>query len=523
MPNFISDADMAKMEGAQPKAVISDADMAKLEDAHSSGVIPEQYRGTVKGILNSLPTAGMLAGGGVGGLVGIGTTAGVAGPAGAVVGAGLGGAAGKSLQTLGEKYLLGEDKNRSDVYAQPVVAARDASAAELGGQALNIGAKAAADTPVGKFVGKGIDAVKDKLGNAAAKVGETFTGVPSQEIKTYAKDPSTIKQMAKTYDNNTAEAANAVRSKFSSDIQSTRQGLNSQISTALKNNTGAVDAKPILQSLEDAKSGIDADLYPEQRGQIDDLIQKVKTKINNNKQISVQNANTIKQFLQEKATTAYQAPGQIFSLGTKSAGAAKGGAAQARGLVNAAEPTVADANGTLSRLHDIEDTMNGNLISPEKPESALLAAGSGGNPRNAKSLEDLGKITGTDMLGDAQKLAAMRTFGSPKLMASDHTGKAVGRMILGAGAGEAAGGHKGALVGAMLTNPMALRTAIDSGLLTKEAMTSLMSNPETQGMIIKGLLAPSDDKAPEAAPGSLNPGLLTNTKKNPGRVGQVNQ
>lgn len=456
---FDPDKYLAEKIGVKPAAPEEQSIMDK-----QIPIIGGTPRGYTKGALATLPTVGTIGGGILGSS---------AGPIGTVGGAALGAGAGESLKNLGEKYLLGEDKSREDIYAGPAKATLEGATAEMGGQVLGAGAKALAETKLGK---KGLGL----LGKASTKIGEALTGVPEKEIETYAKNADEIKAMAKASDNSTAEAADQMREKFASSIDKTRADMNSKISDTLKTNKSFVDASKIEDALASAKKTINEKLYPEQIKEIDDLTKKVMS-LSEDGKLSVQNANDVKKFLQDKATSAYRMPGQPFSLGTESAKAAKSGAAVARQMVNEAAPEIAAANNKLANLHDIEDVMNMNLIREGKPEAALMAAGSGGNLRNAKNLKMLGEATGTDMLGGAEKLAAMRTFGSPKLMVSDATGKSGARIGVGAGLGYLVGHAPGAVIGTAATSPMALRSAIDLGLLTGETL----KNPQVQTVLGK--------------------------------------
>jgi hypothetical protein len=419
--------------------------------------------GYARGALKTLPTAGML----VGGALGLG-----GGPVGAVAGAGAGAALGKSAENLGEG-LLGDNVSRSDLYAGPALEGIRGAGGEAGGQLAGKALGAAAQLPVVQKTMSGIR-------NAAGKVGELLSGVPQKEIETYAKNADAVKDMAKASDSDTYEASKAVREKINSDIQATKDQLNTQISSALKGSDKQIPVQPIIDSLEKGKAGINPKLYPEQIDQISELQSKVAS-LAKDGNISADEAHQVKQFLQSKADSAYQKTGQVFSLGSESAKVAKSGAATARSLVNEAEPAVASANNQLSELHDIEESMNSNMLRNDKSEAPLLGAGSGGNPRNADALERLGKFTGTDVAGEADKLAAMRTFGSPKLMAQGTTGKVVGHAIAGAGLGYLIDGQKGAVIGGLFSSPAALKVAIDSGLITKEAL----SNPGVMSMISK--------------------------------------
>lgn len=322
-------------------------------------------------------------------------------------------------------------------------------------------------------LGNAASTVGDKIGSGAAKIGSALTGVSEGDIKTYSKYANEISQMAKASDGNVSEAADQVRQEFTKSLNSTRANLNQQISGALASSDKSVEVQPIIEALSSQKSKINPVLYDKEVGQIDGLIQKVGSLAKDGK-VSVSDAHDIKAFLQDRASSAYGRPGDPASLGTEAAKAAKSGAAIARKLVNTAEPAVASANNQLSKLHDILDDMNHNILNEGKPEAALLAAGSGGNQRNASALQELGQATGTDMLGQAQKLSAMRSFSNPQLLPVDSTGKAFARMATGAGAGTLFGGPVGALVGGALTSPAALKLAINSGRISKSAIDAVM-------------------------------------------------
>lgn len=406
-------------------------------------------------------------------------------------------AAGKQGARLLNKYLLGDDGGESSVLGIAKQTGSDlieGGTLEMGGQiagkAIGKGIQVASEIPV---VQKATQAVSDagsyissKLGKAGTKVGELLTGVPEKEIQTYAQHADEIKQMAKASDNNTYVAADQMRSNWADKIKQTRQDLNGQISSALSNNTANVESKPIVEQLNSAKLKINEKLYPEQVAQIDGLISKIEN-LAEDGQLSLSHANDVKKFLQDQASSAYK-PGAVFPLGTESAKAAKSGAAVARKIVNDAEPLVKNANESLANLHDIEDSINLNLLKDGKPEASILAAGSGGNARNAQGLKDLGEAAGHNMVGDAEKLAAMRTFGSPKLMAADSTGKAAGRIGLAAGLGYVVGGPVGGVLAAGLTSPMALRTAIDAGRIGAKELSLLASSVEGKSLLNKALL-----------------------------------
>lgn len=308
------------------------------------------------------------------------------------------------------------------------------------------------------------------IGKGAAKIGEAATGIPEQEIATYAKNADEIAQMAKSSDGNVAQAADSLRQKWSTQVKQFKQAQNDQIAQTLANSDKAIDAQPILDSLDAQKARINQKLNPEQIQEIDFLKSKVGAVADENWQIPVKDAHDLKNYLQEAAEPSYSRNGQIFQRGQQAQIAAKSGAAVTRQAISEAEPAVAQANTQLAKLHDIEDNLNRNLLVQGKPESSILSAGADtpSGQRNENFLEKLDTLTGSTTKQDAQKLAAMRTFANPKLLPIDATGKATTRAGLLTSAGYLLGGKPGAIAAGTLTSPMAVKGIINAGKLAAD-------------------------------------------------------
>jgi hypothetical protein len=416
-------------------------------------------RGMIRKGLGLLPVAGSIAGGVIGTVAGAPTGPGAI--ATGVGGAALGGAAGEAYKQLGERYFLDEGPKTSEE-----------AATKIGTEGLVSGAGQLAGNVAGKGLGlvaktKPVQGLVRKVGSGLAKVGEMATGVPKKIIETFAKKTPEVEQMAKASGDDLQAAADTVRKGMNKAVQSARGRLSGQISKAVEAGEGKfVDPRPILKSLADEKAKINPKLNPEFIEQIDELARKVKVLSGQNKQgkIGLKDANDLKGYLQDVGSSAYHKGGQIFQYGKPTAKAAKAGAAETRKGVNVAAPEIAGANEKLARLHQIEKTSNRNLLKEGASPAGLLSAGSGSNTNNIKALQELGEITGTDMVGEAEKLAAMRTFGDAPLMPMDATGKAVGRVMLGGSTGYAVTGDKeGAMMGAALTSPAALKGMIKGG------------------------------------------------------------
>jgi hypothetical protein len=394
-------------------------------------------RGFIQGGLNALPAAGTIGGGMLGAAAGFPTGPGAI--AASVGGAGLGAAAGTALKNLGESAILGQNKTRKDIYLDPAKGFLQGAKDEMTGQSIAAG--------IAKY---------------GPKIAHTVSGIPEKEVETYAKNADEINAMTKSADNDVQEMADMARGKLNSQIQDTRKAMNEQISQALATKKGSIDSFDILDALETSKAQINAKLRPDEIKEVDELIGKVKS-LSNKGKIGLQDAHDLKEYLQEVAEGSYSKAGQIFQAGDKTQRAAKSAGAMARKLLNAEAPEIAEANNTLSKLRKIESTMNKNMLAEGKTASSLLAAGTGGNPANAKLLERLGQVTGTDALGEAQKLAAARTFGNPAYMPIDQTGKSLTRMGIAGGLGYLTGGVPGVVAGEVLSSPAAIKQMINVG------------------------------------------------------------
>lgn len=405
-------------------------------------------KGLLKGSLQALPIAGGVAGGIVGGPVGAGLLA----------------AGGYGLQKVGEKALLDEDlPERKEYYGGLLKTGLSASGGEMTGPILTKGLTKAAP-----YVQKGL-----------TKAGSMLSGVPEKEIATYAQKGDKVSKLYKEYGGNIPAAADDIRDNLKKEIISNRSKISAEIGDVLektpKDKTSNV--KGILDSLSKYKNRIDPDLEPEKIAEINELYDKVQKYVRNNEtagkpfELNAAQIHKIKKVLDEYAKQAYMKGGQIFSRGEDTAKAAKEAASSARKMVNELEPAVKKANEKLSRLHDIEETMNKNILTPGKPEASFLAAGSGTNLRARNYLQELGEAANVPALEKAEELAAAKTFGSPGLSSIDVTGKGVERMarggVVGGAAGMAIGGLPGAAVGAgvgsMITSPLALKMMINTG------------------------------------------------------------
>ncbi|HTL13064.1 MAG TPA: hypothetical protein VL588_11275 [Bdellovibrionota bacterium] len=344
----------------------------------------------------------------------------------------------------------------------------------------------------------GIRAVGRKLGSVAS-------GLSSDVIDHYAQRTEEVNKLIRDSGGQMTEAADQVRQEAQDAIRKTRAGYSAQITKALESapKDPVADTAPIISQLEKVKGQLNPNLQDGAVAQIDNTIEKLQAEgAKNGGKVSIQQLNQITDFLQERAKGSYTRDGQIFANPKEAARAAKGAAAVSRKMLNALSPDIAEANNKLALLHGIEDRLNPNLIAPGKPDAALFAAGSGGNPRNAKMLERLAEQSGYPILNRAKDLAAAKTFANASYLPADATGKSVARQLILAGAGHAVAGPMGYLAGG-LASPAAVKAGINASQRLSGVGPALASaierNPALLPTITQNIVNPQDNRNPPAA------------------------
>lgn len=429
---------LRNLPGAFAKGFGEERALAQAEEADVSARRPGLS--TAIGVGTALATAPLLAGRAVqaakaGGLLsGVGQAARIGAGLGAAQALGHADSSGEAIETIG-------------------------GGAALGG-ALQFGGNAAV---------KAAPAIGRVLGRGAKKIGSALTGISEQEIQTYASRADEVKALIAKSGGDIAEAADQIRSGIGRDIQVARQKLGNQIGAALDDPKYAgviIDARPIIHKLDEMIGSVSktaAKFRPDEINELKNVRDVVFSSVDDGFKINLKTLSEIKEELQAIAKPSYNNGALIFPKGDLAAKASKAAAGEARRLLNAAAPEIKVANEQLSRLHRIEDVINKNLIREGKSEAALIAAGSGGNPRNAKLLSGIDQITGGQSVRQAENLAAARSFGNPALLPADFTGKSAARILSGAGAGTIMGGPVGGAIGAAATSPAALKLTIDTG------------------------------------------------------------
>lgn len=326
-------------------------------------------------------------------------------------------------------------------------------------------------------IGKVSDFMSDKNKAVFAKTASALTGESEKNIKNFVSKNAEINKIISDSGGDISSAADTMRETLSKQIQHFRQSMGQKIGDALENVSPDknVAIKDVVSGLERMKSRINIKLDPEQSGQIDDIISKVMSLADESGNVSLKELHQVQQFLSERATGSYLKGGQMFVPGKVSKQAAKAGAREAKIILDKLAPEIKEANTKLFQLHKIEDNINKNLIAPGKNEAALLAAGGASSGRNRKFLESLGGILGKDVVGEAEKLSAAAAFINPSLLPKSAGGTtSTSRTILGGLIGGTIAGPVGSAIGAALTSPMALKHAINAGVVSKQVLDKVV-------------------------------------------------
>lgn len=357
---------------------------------------------------------------------------------------------------LAEPALKAVDATNADVVGTGIDFGADWTNIPFGG-AMKLAGSAAKMAPgavkAGELAQKAI-AVPGKL---LTKVASTVSGVPETTIQTFSKNADEVLDLYKTKDGNIAEIADEMRGKWNKNVQLAKSRVYNRINKSLANRPDKVASKPILEALSDVKAGLDPDLDASDIAEIEEIAATLAKK---GEALDLPTLLKVKVYLQDQAAPAYNKGGQIFTRGKKAARAAQAGAAKARRILNDAAPDVAMDNMNLSQLHRLEKSFNRNLLKEGASHASIVQAGSDAGSATGNSLKRLGQFTEQDMLGDAQNLAAAKTFGEANFNPLDFTGKAVGRMATGATLGYLADGQDGAFIGGALSNPAAVKYGI---------------------------------------------------------------
>jgi hypothetical protein len=342
----------------------------------------------------------------------------------------------------------------------------DVSPAGVAGLPIGVATDPLSYIPVGELA----SAAANKLGSGLKKVSSTLTGVPEHVLNTYSENLPEISQQIAKYGENTAQAADDIKSEINSALQEARMNANNTISARLgtAGPEDLVDGNKVLENLAHEKSLLDPDIDVDAISNVNDMMAQTQKKMDANGLIALQDAYNLKRKVYGSvASGSYLKNGQIYPTSSDAQRIAKGAAANMVSAIEPVAPEITLADGIHSELHDLEDTMNSNIIKEGKSDAALTGAGSSASNPNRAILDRISSLTGTDVTSLADKYAAQKMFTKTPLLPVDTTGKSATRLGLAAGAGWMASHNPAVagLVGAAASPAVAQKAIQGAGLL----------------------------------------------------------
>lgn len=440
--DFLSDEEMEQLEKSQQPDFITDEEMEQLAGDESFLTAA----GLKKAAIESLPIAGGL----------IGTLGGLPGVA-------AGAAAGKTLENIAEKYLLGEEKTRPQVYIEP---AGEAVAAVTGEK-------------LAPAIGQGIARLGSAIGRGARKTVSGLSSIPEKAIETYMDRPQAVKAIGDLSESTALQdASDELRKNAVQAIRDFQKDANNDIYYILKSKgDNLLDISSIKQSAEktikslnpkikeDAKSIAD---IQEMINQFTDLQVNPKLPF-----VKASDVHRMKQVLQDAVD--YNIDGTVKVKSGFSEREYAKMASLSKQLVEKVAPEIKSINQKLAQMHNINRNINKNLISPEKTAAAVMGVGSGQNQQAIKQMEKLEDLTQFPYVSGAEEISSAQHFNNPPLLPAIQTGRGLAPIALGGQQalyqglqGDVAGAAMGLGV-ASLGSPLAIKGMMDSILLAKKA------------------------------------------------------
>ncbi len=420
----------------------------KIRIMQAAGYVPQEQQapGKIESFLSQHPTikSGVdtvigdlpILGGGAAGALGMGVGTGLLGPGagtalGAVYGASVGGEVGSYAKDELNAFIYGRKKDFMQEHQDAVAEGNTAGYGTMFGEGI------------GAIVGKAGTAVMAT--KAGSKVGALISGVSDEVVSTYAAAANRIKEALASKNGSTFRMAVPAREQYIKDLIQTRTSLGQGITEAIKGSTETVDAAPIIADLERSRDLLNPKIDGPKIAEIQGLINKTKAMANmplpkegvmtsaedlaafiaqrkgaaqvtsqDAGKMTLQEVNQLKLHFQDVADTAYgNADASVAAKAAKDAGRVT------REVMNKVAPDeVISANAKLSRLHVIEDSMQKTLLKPRGGTRGIIDAGTDSTGKNAADLQDMQQITGTNMTGPAQDIAAANAFGKYKFSPS---------------------------------------------------------------------------------------------------------
>ena len=351
-----------------------------------------------------------------------------------------------------------------------------------------------------KTAGQGVAALGDKASEAARYVAPKLsdavstvynkgkgllsqvlgegTGIGKTPTKIYMDRGPEIDQLGKDYGGDYVQYSNDVKDRIQAAIAQKKGEWSQQISSELSSlpkDAEGVDASSIKDPVKEIRSSLNKNLdmsVADRKTIKSDILEQIDNVTRKDGTIHPDDAFDLYNQMRQMASGQYPKNGQIFTGSDDVGRAAKAAASALKSSFSDILPETQEAFGNYSKLHDINDVINKNMLVPGRSEASLLGAGATEFNKNRSNLKELDDLLGTNFVKDAENGVAMRAFYQPGLTSYIPTGKHSAMTGLGVGTGYAighalgeptAGAGIGLVAGQALSSPKAVKGLINMG------------------------------------------------------------
>lgn len=329
--------------------------------------------------------------------------------------------------------------------------------------------------------------------NALKSLASSSSGIPLDEINNLASRVDKVKELYNEGGKDFQTIADNIRDKTITAVNAKKSELNGIISNELKNSSPdkIIPTQPLTEKIKAYISELSPNYNAEDIKELQSIITNIENEGAGTGALSIKELNATKKYLQSIAEKAYNEPG-LFSNAKEVARVAKDGARDARLMLNEISPNIAQANNTLSYLHDIDEALSPSVLKESAAAGKLFSVGTGANASDIKQLERLDSVVGTNTVQSAKDMATARTFyGNGATGAGILPQHPTGRSLIGPLVGGALGGPLTAALGAAIASPLAIRTAIEASQiaapLAKKISELSISKPQMAAGILNGI------------------------------------
>jgi hypothetical protein len=270
-------------------------------------------------------------------------------------------------------------------------------------------ADAASEVPA---VSRALETAGKIPGKLATKAAASLTPATEKAIEVYNSSAPEVNNVIKRSGGILSTAADEAKVKIQASIQAEKDAANGLIKQALEDpelQKIQVPTQPILEKLQAAKSKINPHYDPGDIKQINDMMERIN-QANPSGAMSLDNLYETTKFLRKRSYGSFAENGEIYINSPQAAKAANGARQAATEALHEAAPQIKEADAIHSSLHDVDNRISSSLLTEGKPENIFSSAGGGSGNIHQRNLMEIGQLTGTNPVHDAELIYSAKYF-----------------------------------------------------------------------------------------------------------------